>query len=62
MLGKSTPRWLLCSSGFVVVTVSLSILLVPYLLLSLSLIKMFKNVSHLVQVCILPMLHGIRPS
>ena len=24
--------------------------------------KMFKNISHLVQVCILPMLHGIRPS
>ena len=62
-MGKSTPRWLWYSSGFVVDTVSLSILLVLYLLLSLnlfsrSLIKMSKNVSHLVQVCILPMLHG----
>ena len=50
MLVKSTPKWLLYFSGFVVVTVSLSILLVPYPLLSLSLfcsylIKMFKNVS-----------------
>ena len=66
-LGKSTPKWLLYSSSFVVVTVSLSILLVLYLLLSLYLfcrylIKMCINVSHLVQVCILPMLHGNRPS
>ena len=42
-------------------------MLVWYLLLSLSLfcrylIKMFKNVSHLVQACIHPMLHGNRPS
>ena len=67
MLVKLTPKWLLYSSGFVVVTVSLSILLMPYPLLSLSLfcsylIKMFKNVSLLAQVCILPLLRGSRPS
>ena len=61
------PQMALYSSGFVVVTVSLSILLVPYLLLSLNLfcrylIRMFRNVSHLVQVCIHPMLHGNWPS
>ena len=66
-VGQVDPQVALHSSGFVVVTVSLSILLVPYPLRSLSLfcsylIKMFKNVSLLAQECILPLLRGSRPS